>query len=259
MTTGNGLSYFLNQHYSYRMESLPTEVFFEVFDYLKNEEIFFSFLNLNVRLNSIVGLYPLNLDFRQMSRSKFDFICRSIRTEQVINLILSDEKMPNQCELFKKKFPEFRKTFSSLKTLHYFNTSTIHSELPCNVCSLTIRTLYKENNVNGFISNIFNRYGTQLTNLKVEGFYVFRSLTTTFSSLRELTIEFCDQAEFNQLRSFLCSTLKRLEIHFNEIEHFLPIGFDHLAKNLTDLRLSFSSGKFQIEIDIQLLKENYSS
>ncbi|CAF3479054.1 unnamed protein product [Rotaria sp. Silwood1] len=78
------------------LEVLSTEILFEIFDYLTTFDIFYALINLNRRINDIVGLYSLQLDFQQISRSKFDFICRHIQPKQVISIYFSDELMPDQ-------------------------------------------------------------------------------------------------------------------------------------------------------------------
>ncbi|CAF4803288.1 unnamed protein product, partial [Rotaria sp. Silwood1] len=72
------------------LEVLSTEILFEIFDYLTTFDIFYAWINLNRRINDIVGLYSLQLDFQQISRSKFDFICRHIQPKQVISIYFSD-------------------------------------------------------------------------------------------------------------------------------------------------------------------------
>jgi hypothetical protein len=51
-------------------EVLPTEIVFEIFDYLTVFDIFYALINLKKRINAIIGLYPLQLDFQRISRSK---------------------------------------------------------------------------------------------------------------------------------------------------------------------------------------------
>ena len=86
------------------IERLSTEIFFEIFDYLAPFEILYAFINLNQRLNNIIGLYPLHLNFQNLSRTKFDFICRHLQPKQVKAIVLSDERIPNQCLLFRTIF-----------------------------------------------------------------------------------------------------------------------------------------------------------
>ena len=97
------------------LEILPTEILFEIFDYLTAFDILRAFINLNQRINGVIGGYSFQLDCQRISRSKFDFICRHIQPERVISLYLSDELMPDQVELLNKYFPNFQYRFISLK------------------------------------------------------------------------------------------------------------------------------------------------
>ncbi len=91
-----------------RLESFSAEVFYEILDCSSPYDIFHGFIDLNHRLNDIIVSYPLQLDFRNISRSKFDFICYYLRPEQVISLIFSDENMAEQVIVFHRYFPHYK-------------------------------------------------------------------------------------------------------------------------------------------------------
>ncbi|CAF3624470.1 unnamed protein product [Rotaria socialis] len=65
------------------LESLSTEILFEICDYLTTFDILRAFIDLNHWLDAVISSYSIRLDFQFVSRSKFDFICRHIHPEQV--------------------------------------------------------------------------------------------------------------------------------------------------------------------------------
>ena len=195
------------------LQGLPTEILFEIFDYLTAFNILYALINLNKRMNDIVGLYPLQLDFQQISRSKFYFICRYVQPKQVISIYLSDEMMPNQVELFNKYFPNFRQRFTCLKKIKFINTSTILSTLPICLSSLSIKTYLKPNNTDHLIMQILNQQAQYLTYLRVDGSYAFRFINTSFPLLTHLTIDYCTITEFHRI-------IDCLKFSFNIFEAF---------------------------------------
>ncbi|UJR14503.1 hypothetical protein I4U23_001499 [Adineta vaga] len=219
---------------------LPTEIFFEIFDYLTVYDIFYAWINLNLRINDIVRLYPIKLDFQRISRSKFDFICQFIQPTQVISLCLSEEMMPNQVELFRKMFPNFSQQFLSLKQIQYINTSTILSHLPICLSSLSIKTYLKTSNTNQLINQILHQQAQYLTYLQVDGSYVFRSLHTSFPSLTHLIIDYCTITEYHQIIDLLQSSLIYLKLYLVKDDNEKILNFQSITKSLRYLSLSFS-------------------
>ncbi|CAF4059887.1 unnamed protein product [Rotaria sordida] len=234
------------------LEVLPTEIFFETFDYLTAFDILYALKNLNKRINNIIGLYPLQLDFQQISRSKFDFICQHIQPKQVISIYLSDELMPDQVKLFNKYFPNFHHRFIYLKKIKFINTSTILSNFPINVSSLSIKTYLKTNNTDYFITKILNQQAQYLTYLKVDGSYVFRSMNTSFPLLQHLIIDYCTVTEFHRILHLFKSSLIYLKIFLDEEENFTILNFQHLSNTLIYLTINFSQ---EILISFELIKK----
>jgi hypothetical protein len=230
------------------IELLSTELVFEIFDYLTPYDIFHGFMNLTARFNDTIGHYPMQLDFQSISRAKFDFICRRIQPKQVTAIILSDEKMPHQCELFKRYFPRFAQEFFRLKTLTFNNTSSILSHLPQQVSSLCIRTYLKTTDTDNLITEILNRQAPFLTSLKVEGSYVFRSIANIFTLLTHLSIDYCTRLHFNQLVPYIPSTLTYLRLFFEEETLSSILDFRYFSTYLTHLTLTFSDSKITMMI-----------
>ncbi|CAF1259680.1 unnamed protein product [Rotaria sordida] len=82
--------------------TLPIELVYHIFDNLDVQTIFFSFRNVCKRFYTIVDIYNrYELDLSSVSKSEFHRICRIIRPENVISLILSNNDMtPGQICLF---------------------------------------------------------------------------------------------------------------------------------------------------------------
>ena len=229
------------------IERLSTEIFFEIFDYLTPFEIFRAFINLNHRLNGILGLYPMCLDFQHLSRRKFDFICRYLQPAQVLAIVLSDERMPNQCMLFKRHFPLFQDDFVRLKTLRFQSTSTILPSLPPSTSSLEIETFMKAHETDYHIVQLLQHCSSHLTSLKVDGSYVFRSLTAPFPRLSHLSIGFCTMTDLQHLIPLLTSSLTHLKLFVDQEQPMPQLDFRHLATSLTHLTLTLSKSKAMTE------------
>ncbi len=226
------------------LEVLPTEIWFEIFDYLTTFDIFHGFIQLNQRINDVVSLYPLKLDFQRITRSQFDLICRFLQPKQVLSLFLSDELMPNQVQLFHQYFPHFHNEFLYLKTLKYLDTSTILPNLPSSLSSLSIKTYFKRIETDPLIIKILNHQSQSLTSLQIDGSYVFRSINPSFPSLTHLIIDYCTIKEFHQILHSLQSPLTHLKVFLDQNDTIsLPPNFEQLLNTLIDLNLTFSEGK----------------
>ena len=83
-------------------EILPVEVFYKILNHLNTSEIFHSLYNVCQRVNAFLISYNrYELDFSSISRSNFDIVCNSIRPQNIISLILSDDNQtPGQIGLF---------------------------------------------------------------------------------------------------------------------------------------------------------------
>ncbi|CAF4553603.1 unnamed protein product [Rotaria sp. Silwood2] len=77
-----------------------------IFSYFLAHEILLSFSNTSDHIDSILLSYALyKINFKYISKSHFDLVCRQIRPSQVITLILSDaDDTPGQYALFLSHF-----------------------------------------------------------------------------------------------------------------------------------------------------------
>ena len=114
---------------SFLLDQFPLDMHFMIFNYLWAHEILYSFLNISNYLNSILLSYKkYMINFESISKSNFDFICRYMRPEQVISLILSDKHdTPNQSELFESLFSI--EQFTHLRSLKLIELDNDDGEL----------------------------------------------------------------------------------------------------------------------------------
>ncbi len=186
--------------------------------------MFIGFLDLNSRLNNLIGLYPLEIGFRKISRSKFDFICDQPQPKQVISIIFSEEDIPEQVLLFDRYFSKFKDEFLHLRRLKYIKSEYILSDLPKSVSSLTFedcdRYIY-----NLIIDNVMKQ-AQYLTYLKINRINMLQSIDRSFPMLTHLNI---DRDVFTEI-DFL---LKQYEISFLDFHSFIS----NLHSPITHLKI----------------------
>ncbi|CAF4030716.1 unnamed protein product [Rotaria sordida] len=91
---------------SFLLDRFPIEILHIIFDYFWAHEILHSFFDTSDYFNDILSNYDrYRINGQSITKSDFDFICLFILPNQVISLILSDEKeTPYQSELFFSDF-----------------------------------------------------------------------------------------------------------------------------------------------------------
>jgi hypothetical protein len=84
----------------------PVELVHTLFTYFWSDEILYSFFNINDHLNAIIlSYYSHKINFQSIVKRHFDILCRVIRPDQLISLILSDgNDTPDQSKLFFSHF-----------------------------------------------------------------------------------------------------------------------------------------------------------
>lgn len=103
------------------LDRFPNELVYDVFEFLAIYHILYAFKGLSARLDTVLSLYTkCDLNFKSWPKSKFDFVCKSIHSEQVRSLTLSDaDETCQQISLFFKKFPLRR--FTNLESFILIN------------------------------------------------------------------------------------------------------------------------------------------
>ncbi|CAF1309173.1 unnamed protein product, partial [Adineta steineri] len=63
-----------------KFESIPNEIFIEIFEFLSIFDIFYSFNQLNDHFNELIRTIPLHLNFKYIRKSTFDRFCKFLLT-----------------------------------------------------------------------------------------------------------------------------------------------------------------------------------
>ncbi|CAF3316947.1 unnamed protein product [Rotaria socialis] len=77
------------------LESMPDEIFLEIFDYISSCDLIYSFYNLNKRLNSIIHGICLHLDLSYIQKKLFLYTCHYILPnfhQQICSIKLSNKQ-----------------------------------------------------------------------------------------------------------------------------------------------------------------------
>ena len=211
-----------------RLEGFSNEIFYEIFDCLSTYDIFHGFIGLNSQLNNLVGLYPLEIDFRKIGRPKFDFICNKLQPKQVISLIFSEKDIPDQVLIFHQYFPQFKDQFIHLHYIKYIKSDYILPDLPNSVSSLTFEDCDHYNDKQ-IIDNLIKQ-AQYLTYLEINRTNMLQSIHQTFPMLTHLNI---NRGVFDRIDSIL----KRDEIIFLDFHSFIS----NLHSPITHLIIDFEN------------------
>ncbi|CAF1296220.1 unnamed protein product [Adineta ricciae] len=207
------------------LEALSTEIIFEIFDYLNPWHILYGFIGINRYFDQIVRSYPLKLDFQQISRSKFDFICQNIQPKQVYHLLLSEKFMPDQIRLLLNHFPRFQKEFLNLRSVNFLFMKTFRLDLPDNTSSLTFKQNFPKENSDSITKEVIYHQANCLTYLDVDSVNAIPVNNIYFNVLTHLIIN--DDCLFSQFEQISCciqiSSLIHLKVSiYDEDMPFLP-------------------------------------
>lgn len=110
-------------------ESLPNEIFLDLFDYFDGTNLFYAFYRLNYRFSHLLckQYRTFHFKFKSISKHKFDIICEQYLpfiTDQVITLSLSNgDDTPQQIDLFFSYISSINQ-FTHLRSLSLFNFRT---------------------------------------------------------------------------------------------------------------------------------------
>jgi len=241
---------------------LPVELLHTLFTYFLAHEILLSFYNVSDHINAVLLTYSAyRVNFKSIRKIDFDLICRHIRADQIISLVLSDDKdTPGLSELFFSRFQieqftqlqsltlieiEFESMESIFRNFHQlnrlrsfsFNVELTRKKYP------TRRDYYLNmfDQIDSLSFNAYTRVLPQLTHLYLNNGNVFRSIA--LSHLHHLKLDKCTPNELEiifqnapQLQSLdIC-----LERKTQEIDIPLP------SSQLTRLNLKIIGEYFHI-------------
>ena len=208
------------------LDEIPTELFHNVFQYLTTCDVFYAFKGLSKRVDAVLAKYDkYDFDFRSWSKSKFDFFCQSISSDQMRSLVLADaddtcRQIPTFFRLFYiRHFVNLR--FLSLLEISERDLQKLISEFQfCpKLSSLKIRL------AEGFIPNIV---GLSLKHLSVGvcTMNVLQEILSHMPSLVDLSVRLV-AGEVPVNNSLLIATeIRRLKIELPEKSN---IDYDHIG------------------------------
>jgi hypothetical protein len=141
----------LHKHFkptSALLEQLPNELFMEMFAYLTDVDVVYSFSQLNTRFQSLIRNYCHIFDFKSITKSKIDFIIQQHNPKYWQSLRLSnDDETPGQIETFSRLYPLDQHPFQ-LKSISLINvqpdkSNVIFSQIRSfvHLVSLTIKSV----------------------------------------------------------------------------------------------------------------------
>lgn len=228
-----------------RLDCLPIEMIYMIFDYLLADEILQAFSDLNSSFEQLLSSYQYyRLHFQLISRSNFDRVCNRIKSNQVISLILSDDKnTPGQSELF---FSRFQITdFNRLQFLKVINIENLSWEdiypslqkLSSTYCQFSIESI--DHNRLPYPKVLCYAHQIQIDTMD-------RWQTRPFPYLRRLTVS---RSSMNELTSICSSAKQLLSLRVNQL-NLTP--YDNLllpARRLKRLVLHLNSN-YRKSIDI---------
>ncbi|CAF3984354.1 unnamed protein product [Rotaria sp. Silwood2] len=242
---------------------LPVEIMHLIFSYFQSHEILLSFSNTSNHVDSVLRSYAsYKINFKSISKSHFDLVCRRIQPSQIITLILSDaDDTPGQSALFLTHFRleqfsqlqslrliniEFDSLTSILLNLHHlqrlhsftYDSKTIKIHSPNQIHN------YSDwiNQLNSSLSKAIVRLMPQLNRLSLSNFTILPTMSLT--RLRHLKMGITTIDEFRTILSeipYLHSLSISLHDEASHSEHLLlssHMKLKHLTLKIENSQVS---------------------
>ncbi|CAF0784162.1 unnamed protein product [Rotaria sp. Silwood1] len=252
------------------LESMPDEIFLEIFDYISSYDLIYSFYNLNQRFNSIIHGIHLYLDLSYVQQKKFLFTCHYILPnfcQQIYSIKLSNKQTIDGIQYFieQSKYcqQEQVKTLilteptieQLIKLIRYFPflktliiKTTDYLVVPIELISRSLRICRISNCQIDFLSsNISEKiYFIEELNLKISDINSLFILLNSMIYLKHLTchiskkssIKINSKPNFQKSLKFLTYLkLNVFSISFKCVESLLNI-----CPNLTSLIYTYTTG-----------------
>ncbi|CAF1367430.1 unnamed protein product [Rotaria sp. Silwood1] len=249
-------------HHSF-FDLLPAELLHILFNYFSGHEILISFYGLSDYMNAILQSYSAyKLNFKSISRYNFDLICRNIRPEQVISLILCDsDDTSGESELFFSYFQieQFIRLqsltlikieFKSLDFIFY-NLSKLNQLRSFSFDASTIRHTYgpmdlnsgnKLRQINSMLIDTYAQILPQLKFLNLNGGWVLELIQ--LSNLQCLKLGSCSIDKLETI-TYLAPQLKLLDVCIN----FGEMNFQSIILPTRLTRLNLQIDFFPVSMD----------
>ncbi|CAF4305233.1 unnamed protein product [Rotaria sp. Silwood2] len=250
-------------HHRCFFDLLPAELLHILFNYFSGHEILISFYGLSDYMNAILQSYSAyKLNFKSISRYNFDLICRNIRPEQVISLILCDsDDTSGESELFFSYFQieQFIRLqsltliiieFKSLDFIFY-NLSKLNQLRSFSFDASTIRHIYgpmdlnsgnKLRQINSMLIHTYAQILPQLKFLNLNGGWVLESIQ--LSNLQRLKLGSCSIDKLETI-THLAPQLKSLDVCIN----FGEMNFQSIILPTRLTRLNLQIDFFPVSMD----------
>ena len=205
------------------VELLPNEIFHDLFEYFDCVEFIHAFYGLNSRFNDLLykQFRGYRLDFRSVSKRKFDMICQQhlpFIADRVISLSLANyNDTPEQINLFNSYIPSFRQ-FTHLRSLSIFNLHSYQTLLKLlenchNLNNLTRLKFFMcsfsndQANFQLIVDSIWSlsKLSCCYFDIRIEKKRIFYIPTVISSSLEVIDI-MNSKLQLNQINRLFCST-----------------------------------------------------
>ncbi|CAF0725010.1 unnamed protein product [Adineta steineri] len=201
------------------VDSLPVELIHHILSYFTADEIFYTFMNVTSYIDAILLTYSCyRINFKSISRTNFNLICKHIIPNQVTTLTLSnDENTPGLGGLFLSRFQI--QQFIHLQSLTLIDigpdlwenivTQLIHLKRLCSFSYINLREAFWKSNLSG----------TAITQIDIDLFNSYAPVLSHLYRLRLCHGDFFESVQFPNLRHLI---LERSSI--NTIKHISSVA-----------------------------------
>ncbi|CAF1274023.1 unnamed protein product [Adineta steineri] len=216
---------------------LPTEVLHNIFVYLWADDILYSFYNISTSVNNIISSYKYyHVNFQSILKRDFDHICRCIRPDQIISLILSDTNdTPHQSHLYLSLFPINQ--FIHLRALTLIDIDNNSQSLFDNLCEIKSLVSFEIDTMS-HLRYIGSQLKRLVVNKYVEDDYIHESFLSSlsFCHIQSLTLPYCS---YHQLRQILSDALKLTSLTISLLISDCS-GIDYFAEQRQEMSLALT-------------------
>jgi hypothetical protein len=230
-----------------RLDSLPVELIHHLLSYFLAHEIFYTFSNITSYLDAVlVACSNYQINFKSITKTNFDLMCRHIIPNQVIALTLSnDQDTPGLVELFLSRFQINQFTrLQSLRLIEigpdFWETIIINLVELKNLRSFSF---FPSNRTDAWVCNIPSKDVTQLDQRLFDS---YAPLLPQLYQLRLCHGDFLKSIQFPHLRHLI---LERSSADI--IKHICSV-----APELNSLDTSFSDNELSAELIYPLTQLN---
>ncbi|CAF4618956.1 unnamed protein product [Rotaria socialis] len=269
------------------LDILPVEIFDIIFEYFWAHEILASFHNVSPYLDAVLYSYSsYQVNFASILKPHFDHVCHTLRPNQIISLILSDDAdTPRQSQIFLSHFQI--KSFTRIRSLtldrverkslliilSHINKMNRQFRLFLHNCDIvplsSMEIPFQLRGLRIGESNLLNpRYSTFVVNANTSVLYTdtFRHICANASGLKSLNIR-CEDINiimnlFSRLPQLTSLALKitRYLVSMNHIENVMLnlLRLKHLQLQLINSDINLADGQRWESVTSSLITFNFN-